>query len=103
MDSVDAFSQQRVILQEGIATANSFANFLSHNEKVIGKFGGVTSEMRGFLDNYKFDAGFKFEEIQQKIELLFVLHLKLMEISKIAKKMSEVPKYYNIYYFIYAT
>lgn len=77
------------------ATLSSFIDFLSQNEKEIGKFEEATREVCTDLEKFDFSSGFSFGRFQRRIEALHPLRLKLVKMGEEAKRLSTFPDRYN--------
>lgn len=73
----------------------SWSGFLSHNVQEIEKYIKVTTELQEHLDKYEFAKGFRFENMQKKVESLHPLRLELVKMGSEARKLVGFPDRYN--------
>ena len=95
LNSIDGLNIIDISIMSDKAALSSFVDFLSQNEAEVGKFEEATREVCVDLEKFDFSSGFNFGRVQQRIEALHPLRLKLVKMGEEAKKLSAFPDRYN--------
>lgn len=95
LDAVGAMAFTMESIQKDHDVMTGFSHYLSRNESEISKFGKATEEVCNYLDHYDFARAFYFDPMQQQLEALHPLRLKLVKMGEEAKKLSAFPDRYD--------
>jgi hypothetical protein len=95
MESVGEYSLSTDALLDGEEKIASFSQLLTSRATEISEFNKVTDELTLYLDNYPFQTGCQFEDVQNQLHTLFRLRDKLQVMTLEARKVDDYPEVYG--------
>ena len=95
INSVNEFSLATDTMLAGEKNIPILTQLILSKEAEISKFEKITQELSQYLENYRFQSGCQFDNLQNKLQALFILHDKLAQMTSDVELLAGYPDLYG--------
>lgn len=96
INSVNEFSLAIDAMQASKKNIPILTQLIVSKATEISKFEKITQELSQYLENYRFQSGCKFDDIQNKLQTLFILNDKLAQMTLDVEVLAKYPDLYGL-------